>query len=711
LRPSFFCLNVLLLLAVSTAAGQSLKDAPAPADLVPPAAAIKPDRPRLLLRPADTPYAVSLKQLAALPRDADFQRMVGQLEGLQPPRAAALAMVYLLTGRPEAADRAVAHMQAWQPPAGPNPKALEDPFYVYSVLSDMALAYDWLYTYAGFDAAAKTALRAKLAPLAQSGLAHGEDHVFHNYTWMFNSGAMLWALATAGDDPACDRLLAGLTPRFNRQLFPAMEYLEGGNGDAAGYWWRYCLGYAVQSLLATQSAFETDVVGAVRREHGDWLNRELDNLVLSVLPDMRFVPWGDIVVGANGGVTHEMAGRIDTLTWALKSPHGAYLSRWLAERRGLDRFLGETAIFYFLYTRNLAVEPATPPLSVLAGTVPIFAGTAAQTWSTKMGLSPSKSAAGTNRGGHVLMRSNWGPGATVVGFRCCDFFGQHLHLDQGSFLIYRNGQLALDAGCYRHVGGEQARTDAHNTLLFGGQGQRPEKFQTARTLDMFTERLARGLATGDILFYKDAGPWAAVAGQFAQAYDTETVQSCVRQLLFVRPGVVAVVDQIAAPEGRSLPEVRWLLQVPGRPEIDGGAVVVRNASSYLRCVALPVRDVGKGDRHLLCEAPEGPFRQKVPVPFSRPTVSVENSYPTPAGANSGKGTPAVIDASRVVFAYAGQPRLTLIHLLEIGDGPSPAATPPAPQVEFRPGGVELLLDKKTYRFSATSPFDMSLAAP
>ena len=24
---------------------------------------------------------------------------------------------------------------------------------------------------------------------------------------------------------------------------------------------------------------------------------------------------------------------------------------------------------------------------------------------------------------------------------------------------------------------------------------------------------------------------------------------------------------------------------------------------------------GKGDRHLLCEAPEGPFRQKVPVTF------------------------------------------------------------------------------------------------
>ncbi len=33
--------------------------------------------------------------------------------------------------------------------------------------------------------------------------------------------------------------------------------------------------------------------------------------------------------------------------------------------------------------------------------------------------------------------------------------------------------------------------------------------------------------------------------------------------------------------------------------------------------------VGKGDRHLLCEAPGGPFRQKVPVPFSRLAALVE----------------------------------------------------------------------------------------
>jgi uncharacterized membrane protein (DUF4010 family) len=47
-------------------------------------------------------------------------------------------------------------------------------------------------------------------------------------------------------------------------------------------------------------------------------------------------------------------------------------------------------------------------------------------------------------------------------------------------------------------------------------------------------------------------------------------------------------------------------------------VVVLMVLTLLPAVVLwyHVRRVGKGDRHLLCEAPEGPFRQKVPVPFS-----------------------------------------------------------------------------------------------
>ena len=37
------------------------------------------------------------------------------------------------------------------------------------------------------------------------------------------------------------------------------------------------------------------------------------------------------------------------------------------------------------------------------------------------------------------------------------------------------------------------------------------------------------------------------------------------------------------------------------------------------------KGAGKGDRHLLCEAPEGPFRQKVPVTFSPATAAQQET--------------------------------------------------------------------------------------
>jgi hypothetical protein len=515
----------------------------------------------------------------------------------------------------------------------------------------MALAYDWLHDYPGFDAPAKAALRQKLLPFAENATRLGNDHVFHNYIWMYDGGAMLWALATAGDDPASTRLLAGLTDRFNHQLFRTMEYLDGANGDSAGYWWLYCENSAVLVLLAAQSAFETDVVGSIRREHGDWLNRQLDFLVQGVMPDMRFAPWGDIVAGPNGGVMREMAARIDSQTWALRSPNGAFLSRWLAAKRGLRRFEGESAIYYFLYARHLDTAATTPPLAMLAG---------------------------DKKGGNVLMRSGWDDGATVVGFRCTDFFGQHHHLDQGSFFIYRNGLLALDAGTYQRVGGNQMKTDAHNTLLLGGEGQRPQKYQSAATLEAFTERLPKGLETGDILFYRDSAAWTAVAGQFAQSYQPDVIQSCVRQLLFLRPGTLVVVDQLAAPEGKTVPEVRWLLHVPGLPEVSGQTVTASHARGYLRCRSL---------------VPGGP-------------PQVEASYRTPAGPSSSSGNPSMLDASRVSYSYEGKTRLNLVHVLEVGDGQPSVPVEINTSAAAGARSISLVVAGKTFEFSTVSPFEI-----
>jgi len=562
-------------------------------ELIPPAAAIKPDRPRLLVRPQPTPYAISLAQLRSIPRDAEFDLMLGQLKGQD--SAAAQAMVWLLTDDSAAADRAVRRMRAYRYPGQ------ADTFHIFGHLTELGLAYDWLYSYPGFTGQVKAEVRANAAPLAKEGIRVSNDHMFHNYIWMSAGGAAMWALATAGEDGPSDALFEQVRRRFNHGLYPAWQYLDGLPSEPMGYWALYVFAPGVWTLLAAQSAFEADLVGAVRTRQGAWLDRHFDNLVHSTLPDMRYIPWGDLQGGPNGGVTHEMAGVIDGAAWALGSPQGVRFSRWLRDKRGVQRFYGETAVFYMLYTRQLKAEPAPPPLSFLAG---------------------------NRQSGHFIARSAWDDGATVVAFRCTDHFGDHHHYDQGGFMIYRRGLLAVDPPVYRKVRGPQQQTEYHNTLLIGGQAQRPVRGQWFKTVEEFQANLGGGrkLETGDILFAQDAGPWAAAAGQFAQAYGCEAMESCVRQLLFVRPDKVVIVDRLRAAAGKELPEVQWLLQLPASPTEEREGVVASNGKSWLRC---------------------------------RPMLSGEAAPVISA-------TP--VNTHRVSFTYPGKAEVVLVHLLEVGDG-------------------------------------------
>jgi len=81
-------------------------------DVIPSESKLQRDRPRLLLRPKATPFAISLPQLKAPLTDPDSQALLRQLEDLNPPHAAALALVYHLTGKQPAAERALALMNA-----------------------------------------------------------------------------------------------------------------------------------------------------------------------------------------------------------------------------------------------------------------------------------------------------------------------------------------------------------------------------------------------------------------------------------------------------------------------------------------------------------------------------------------------------------------------------------------------------------------------
>jgi hypothetical protein len=602
-------------------------------ELIPPLARIKADHPRVLLRPQAGPFAISTGELRAEPHDAAYRQMLTQLRAEK--SVMAQAMVWRLTDEPAAAERAIATMRAYRYPGE------VDTFHVYFTLTEYALAYDWLYGYTNFSSDMKAEVRANLQPLAERGLKYADDHMFHNYIWMSAGGVALWALATAHEDTRADQLFERARQRFNTGLFPAWKYLDGLPSEPMGYWSLYVLSPGVLTLLGAQSAFETDLIGTIHQSDGDWLERHFENLIQSTLPDMRYVPWGDLQSGPNGGITHDMAGIIDALTWATKSAHGAYFGQWLAAKRGLSRFRAETAVYYFLYARHLSVAPAVPSSSFLAG---------------------------RSTSGHFLARSDWTDDATIVTLRATDHFGDHHHYDQGSFIIYRHGLLAVDPPVYRQVRGPQQPTEVHNTLLLGGQGQRPARGQWFRTVEEFQKNLTAGrqLETGDLLFAKDSGNWAAAAAQFAQAYSPTQVQSCVRQILFVRPNRIVVVDQLTAPANQSLPEVQWLLQLPKAPITDAAGFWATNGKSWIRCQAL---------------LPEQ----------TTPTVEA-----------------TAVNTQRASWHYRGGSSMQLVHFIDVGDG-SPSATKIEAKAADSAQGIEVQIDRQKFRFAAEPPFAVTSA--
>lgn len=224
----------------------------------------------------------------------------------------------------------------------------------------------------------------------------------------------------------------------------------------------------------------------------------------------------------------------------------------------------------------------------------------------------------------------------------------------------------MDPPVYNKVAGPQQPTSVHNTLLIGGNGQRRCRGQWFKTMAEFEENRTGGprLETGDILFYKDSGNWAATACQFAQAYPAEMVESCVRQLLFVRPGTVVVVDNLEAPAGSSLPQVEWLLQLPKTPRIEGNTVTGDNGKSWLRCT---------------------PVSSKMELTVSSTEVNTQ----------------------RVSYRYEGAPRLQLVHLLETGDNGN-AGTGLKVKVRETKETLEVSLGEQTFVFQTYPPFEVSM---
>jgi len=144
----------------------------------------------------------------------------------------------------------------------------------------------------------------------------------------------------------------------------------------------------------------------------------------------------------------------------------------------------------------------------------------------------------------------------------------HSHADQNAFAVMKSGAaLAIPSGYYGPSYGKPHHaqwtrsTKANNCILVDGQGQ---KIRSAE-------------ANGAIVDFKDAAGYSYVAGDATPAY-VGKLKSWVRHILFLRPGLFLLLDEIEAPAAN---RYQWMLHAFEKMEIEGDKVTSRRREATM----------------------------------------------------------------------------------------------------------------------------------
>jgi len=175
------------------------------------------------------------------------------------------------------------------------------------------------------------------------------------------------------------------------------------------------------------------------------------------------------------------------------------------------------------------------------------------------------------RMGIVFMRSGLDESATHAAFIAGGKIKSHRHYDQGHFVIYRKGHLAIDSGDYGprkrndHLAEYLYRTVAHNSLLIHAppEADRPPKVWggAARTLDG-----GQWQQVGQQVAFETSAAYSYAATDMTACYAPAKCKQAVRQFVFVHPDTFVIFDRVTA--ARADYRKVWLLHSVNQPEVD-----------------------------------------------------------------------------------------------------------------------------------------------
>jgi len=490
------------------------------------------------------------------------------------PDLPGLALSWLLSGDESYARRALEELRADRPTGWKGSSR-------YVRYLDRSMAFDWLYGYPGFDAAFKDAVAEDLVKgaeqmLALPSLRDPAQASYHNHTAR-ELALAVFSLAAVEGHAAVERRAAPLRAHAWRAFDNLLEQTElvnpdGGYHESTDY---MRITWAPLAMMAelrrTATGFDPATRYSAFRNMGP-------TYLYKVLPD------GSEARDDDNEFPHLDSRDNVVLGYAVhrfKDPYAA----WLLKQRDWLPAAWANPVLEFLW-KDAAVVPRDPSTTT-EGELPrhrLFRGI-----------------------GHLVLRDGWGPDSTWIQLACGPYFAKHDHLDAAHLVIYRKGQLAIDAGAdytdteSPHYLNHYRRTVAHNTLLVyqpgerffwsenvwpaandGGQRMDSSRFwNSVRSLEDF--RRTRDLWDRCRLAPVAAEPsYRYARADATRAYQPSKLERFTRELVHLRePNLLVVLDRVRAAD----PSYRkaWLLHGVSQPRVASkvaGTSVGQGGTSY-----------------------------------------------------------------------------------------------------------------------------------
>ena len=409
-------------------------------------------------------------------------------------------------------------------------------------LYGLSLVYDWLYN--DLDEETRTTIRetmieksSYLFDAAAKGIIVKDDEAYRNHPWpewdeaylqnhmWINScGIACAGLAVFDEHGDAARWIAFTLDRYRR----TMEILgdDGASHEGPGYW-----SYGVDWMLKFMH-LSRELLGVDMYDHDWWRNTWKYRLYMG-LPQNSW-RYDNSTVDVGDSRRYDWYGP-DYMLRRLAGEFNNGYAQWLANalddadaEHPVDRWLN--LLFY-----DPAVE-ARPPgdLPTLWHFTDIDIASARSDWS----------------GDESFVFFKCGPYCghkAMLEFTYCPSSAHHVHPDTGNFMIFAEGEWLLIDDGYR-----AKWTEYHNSLLVDNRGQ------LGGGVPIFNGVEPHGAQSRPRIVTTVSEPQLDhIAGDATVAYPADTgLRRFVRHLLFIKPDVIVVVDDITLDDPKDL-ELRF----------------------------------------------------------------------------------------------------------------------------------------------------------